>query len=246
MPVERLYRKDMGRNFDNFIVKVEETDLWVGISKGFLNESLKEELKEYIIEERKILKEYIDSDSQFESSLIPYKAAQDSPKYIKQMSKLSFLANVGPMAGVAGAFSLLAGKYLKNKNIPEVIIENGGDIFIYGMENLTIGVYAGNSVFTNKISIETDLHKKEFGICSSSGSFGHSLSFGRADLVTVIAEDVILADLFATAICNKVKDKEDVEKIINELKNIKEISGAMIIMEDKLGIFGNLKIKVRN
>jgi ApbE superfamily uncharacterized protein (UPF0280 family) len=84
------------------------------------------------------------------------------------------------------------------------------------------------------------------GICSSSGAFGHSLSFGKADIVTIISENVITADLFATGVCNKIKKKEDIEEIINELKCVKEIEGALIIMEDKIGAFGNFRIAGRN
>lgn len=243
---ERIYRNEIGVKLDYFSISIEETDLWIGISKGFINDSLKNELKEYLINERKKLKDYNILDPQFNLSLVPYKALKNPPDFVNRMSNLSFYANVGPMAGVAGAFSLLVGNFLKDKKIPEIIVENGGDIFLYGMKSLTVGVYAGKSVFSNKISLEIDVDKKNLGVCSSSGSFGHSLSFGKADLVTIIAEDVILADLMATSICNKIQSKDNIDKIINDLQNIKEISGALIIMEDKLGLFGKLKIKERN
>lgn len=243
---ERLYRQNMGKDLDYFTLSVKETDLWIALSKGFTNEALKLELKKYIIKERIKINEYILLDPQFGASLIAYKVKNDAPEIIKKMSDFSFCANVGPMAGVAGAFSLLVGNFLKSKGIPEIIVENGGDIFVYGKKNLTVGVYAGSSVFSNKINLEISIEEKGLGICSSSASFGHSLSFGKADLVTIISKDVVLADLFATAVCNKVKSKEDIGKIINDLKNNKEILAAMIIMEDKLGVFGNITIRGRN
>lgn len=236
----------MGNNYDSFILQIEETDLWIGISKGFLDKGLEKSLLKFLEEKRKILKDYIIKDPVFGSTLIPYHVKEGTPDFIQKMSKLSFLAGVGPMAGVAGAFSQLAGEYLKNKNIPEIIIENGGDIFTSGINEIKIGVFAGGSPFSNNISLEIELKQRDMGICSSSGAFGHSLSFGKADIVTIISENVITADLFATAVCNKIKKKEDIEEIINELKCVKEIEGALIILEDKLGAFGNFRIAGRN
>jgi ApbE superfamily uncharacterized protein (UPF0280 family) len=51
------------------------------------------------------------------------------------------------------------------------------------------------------------------GICSSSGAFGHSLSFGKADIVTIISENVITADLFATGVCNKLRKKKILKRL---------------------------------
>ena len=45
------------------------------------------------------------------------------------------------------------------------------------------------------------------GICTSSGTVGHSLSFGKADAVCVKAKSVSLADAAATAIGNMVKSQ---------------------------------------
>lgn len=243
---ERFYRKEMGNNLDSFLLVIEETDLWIGISKGFFNKGLKKELEGYIISYRKELKSYLEIEPEFANSLVPYLSIKDAPDFARRMSNLSLLTDVGPMAGVAGAFSLIVGKYLKNKGIPEIIVENGGDIYVYGIEKLVTGIYAGESPFSNKINLEIFLGKKEFGISSSSGSFGHSLSFGKADIVTIISENVILSDLMATSICNKVKKKEDINNVIIELKKREEITGALIIMEDKLGAYGNFEIKGRS
>ncbi len=243
---DRIYRKEMGKDLDNFLIVLEETDLWIGLSKGYIKDSLKKDLKKHIIKNREILKKHITIDPKFNLSLVPYKVSDDSPDFIKEMSDLSFATEAGPMAGVAGAFSLLAGQFLKEKNIPKIIVENGGDIYVYGFDKITTGIYAGSSPFTGRINVEIKLDNKEFGICSSSGSFGHSLSFGKADLVTVISENVVLADLLATDICNKIKSKDDIDRVIDDLKDNEKISGAIIILEDKLGAFGNIEIKGRN
>ena len=44
--------------------------------------------------------------------------------------KAAEMAGVGPMAGVAGAIAEYVGKGLKTLGAREVIVENGGDIYI--------------------------------------------------------------------------------------------------------------------
>lgn len=242
---ERIYRKDMGKNLKSFLLVLEESDLWIGITKSCYSESLKNELEGYIRIQRENLIKYLTVHQEFKTSLIPCKSLDKAPFFAKEMSELSFKTDVGPMAGVAGAFSQIAGRFLKSRGIPEIIIENGGDIYVYGFENLTIGIFAGESPFSEKINLEIELNKKECGICSSSGSFGHSLSFGKADLVTVVSENVILADLLATSFCNKIKKAEDIDFEINNLKKYEEVNSGLFILYDKLGAFGNLKIKRR-
>jgi ApbE superfamily uncharacterized protein (UPF0280 family) len=141
----------MGNNYDSFILQIEETDLWIGISKGFLNKRLEKSLSKLLEEKRKILKDYIIKDPVFASTLTPYQIKEGAPDFIKKMSELSFLAGVGPMAGVAGAFSQLAGEYLKEKNIPEIIVENGGDIFTSGINEIKIGVLPADLLFPIKL-----------------------------------------------------------------------------------------------
>jgi ApbE superfamily uncharacterized protein (UPF0280 family) len=47
------------------------------------------------------------------------------------------------------------------------------------------------------------------GICTSSGRVGHSISFGKADAVTIVAADAALADAVATQTCNMVQTEDD-------------------------------------
>jgi hypothetical protein len=70
------------------------------------------------------------------------------------------------------------------------------------------------------------------------------MSFGKADAVVVICEDVLLADAFATAFGNKVKSPNDVEKAINQAEKYPEILSLLIICEDKIGIKGEYEIEL--
>ena len=102
-------------------------------------------------------------------------------------------AGVGPMAAVAGALAEQVGQRLL-KSTSEVIIENGGDIFIGARQILTVGVYAGGSPLSLKLGLRIDPAKGIRGICTSSGTVGHSLSFGKADAVCVLSDSCALAD----------------------------------------------------
>ena len=97
------------------------------------------------------------------------------------------------MASVAGAIAELVGRELSNFS-DDIIIENGGDIFIKTTRPRIIAIYASDSPLSGKIGIEIDAGETPCGICTSSGSVGHSLSFGKADAVTIIAPSAALAD----------------------------------------------------
>ena len=157
------------------------------------------------------------------------------------MIKAGINAGVGPMASVAGGISQELTDYL-SKFSEEVIIENGGDIFIKTHKTFTAGIYAGeNSPFSNKIGIKINPHKG-MGICTSSGTFGHSLSFGAADAVCVLSKSAYIADAFATALCNMVKKKDDLEKTLKFAEKQNLISGVIIIYRDKIGALGDLEL----
>jgi ApbE superfamily uncharacterized protein (UPF0280 family) len=71
---------------------------------------------------------------------------------------------------------------------------------------------------------------------------GHSLSFGKADSVTVISENPALADAAATALGNRIKDASDIENGLEWVKNVPGVLGALIIVEDKMGAWGRIEL----
>jgi len=125
---------------------------------------------------------------------------------------------------------------------PEFIIENGGDIFFNTKKVRTVGIYAGKSPLSNKIAIEIQPHSTPIGICTSSGTVGHSFSFGKADAVIIVSQSAILADAAATAVGNIVKTTDDILKGIEEVKKISGLLGVVIIKDDKMGCWGELKL----
>ena len=239
---ERKYRREMGGELEHFVLVEDETDLWIGVPPESCSDVIKEELKEHIKSYRELLKKYICGDPEFQKTLKPYLPRENAPEFIREMAIAASKAEVGPMASVAGAFARIAGEFLQKKNIQKIIVENGGDIFISGFDDLSVGVFAGDSPFSDKIAMKLKLQKKDFGVCSSSGAFGHSFSFGKADVVTVICEDILLSDALATSVCNRIQSKEDIGDAIEFLKSISAVSGGLIIKDDRMAVFGNLEI----
>ncbi len=79
-------------------------------------------------------------------------------------------------------------------------------------------------------------------MCTSSGTLGHSFSYGKADAATIIAHDPVLADCVATAACNMVKREENIHRAIEFSMSIEGVEGVVIIIGGKIGIKGKIKL----
>jgi len=191
------------------------------------------------------LERYLQQEPFFLSSYKPVKAGENSPEIARIMSAVSEKAGVGPMASVAGAFSELLGNYLLNNGAEEVIVENGGDIFLKLKEERLVGIYSGTSEFSSKIALRIEPDLTPLGVCTSSGSVGHSVSLGESDSVTVVARSCPLADAEATAIANEVKGADGIQNGIKFAKSIEDIQGVLIIKGKELGTCGILPEIVR-
>jgi len=191
------------------------------------------------------LERYLQEEPFFLSSYEPLKAGKNSPEIVRIMALAAEQVGVGPMAAVAGTFAELLGRYLLKEGASEAIVENGGDIFLQLRKERLVGIYAGSSEFSNKIALKVKSESAPLGICTSSGSVGHSISLGKADSVTVVAESCPLADAAATAIANQVKGNKGIQKGIEAAGKIKGIQGALIIKGKELGTWGILPEIVR-
>lgn len=234
----RNYRRLMNpEGLVSFEVVEAETDLAISADRD-----LSPVARQAVINFRRDIENYIKKDPRFFSSLEPIDVAGDSPAIVKAMAEAAKKAGVGPMAAVAGAVAEFAGTELL-KYSKQVIIENGGDIFMHSLTPRRVGVYAGeDSPFKGKLAVRIDNAGKNIGICTSSGTVSHSLSFGKADAALVIAHDAALADAAATAVGNIVKNKTDVEKGIDLARSIPGIKGVLIVIEDKMGSWGEIEL----
>jgi len=234
----RTYRKWTGaEDLVHFEVVEKETDLAV-----YADSDLKIIAGRAVSRLRRDLESYIKLDPKFLYSLEPVELKPGAPEIAGIMAAAGAAAGVGPMAAVAGAFSEFVGRELL-KLSKQVIIENGGDIFISSLIPRTIGIYAGEeSPFTGRLAVMIEDAKNGLGVCTSSGTVSHSLSFGKTDATLIISDSAALADAAATATGNAVKSKEDIEKGIEVARSIDGVKGVLITVGDKMGTWGNIKL----
>ena len=96
------------------------------------------------------------------------------------------------MAAVAGGIAECVGQGLLDAGHKEIIVENGGDLFLSRSVALTVSIFAGQSPLSNRLGLNIVPEQMPLGICTSSGTVGHSLSFGLADSVTVVADSDVV------------------------------------------------------
>jgi ApbE superfamily uncharacterized protein (UPF0280 family) len=233
----RTYRhwvKD--KSLAGFNVVVKETDLYIRASSDLKRKALK-----LVLKYREQLESYIERHPAFLTSLEPL-AVADAPRIVTEMAEAAKKTGVGPMAAVAGAIAEFVGKELLESS-PEVIVENGGDIFLKSSSDRLIGIYAGKSPLTGRVGLEVKGKDTPLGICTSSGTVGHSLSFGKADAVIALSKSTALADAAATAIGNVIKNADDIPRGIERAIGIKGLSGVIIIKDDRIGFWGKVEIR---
>jgi ApbE superfamily uncharacterized protein (UPF0280 family) len=173
--------------------------------------------------------------------MIPWHEQGPAPQIIHDMIRAGITAGVGPMAAVAGAIAEYVGKDLLAYS-NEVVIENGGDIFMKLNSPVTIGIYAGKSPLSMKLGLRFNPEGDFFAICTSSGTVGHSISYGKSDAVCIVSRSSALADATATAIANFIQSKSDIQKAVTKCKKIDGILGAVAIMDNQIGLWGNIEI----
>jgi uncharacterized protein len=217
-------------------VAVKETDLYI-----LARSVLEQEAREAIIQLRQQLEHYIRANPLFQTSLVPLPADPRAPQIVKEMLAAAQTAGVGPMAGVAGAMAAFVGAALLAYT-PEVVVENGGDIFLQTSTARKIGIFAGASPLSMRVGISVPPERQPLGVCTSSATVGPSLSLGRADAVCVISPSATLADAAATALGNMLQGKGDIERALEAGSKLSGVEGAVIIVGDALGAWGEYEL----
>lgn len=234
--IERFYRKVTAPDLQKYRICIGESDLLVQ-SVANLKAKLTKQLKHY----RRQLKEYIETHPAFATSLTPVPTDSQAPALVQWMIAAAATAGMGPMAAVAGAIAGMLGKGVET-DVGDLIIENGGDIYLRSSRERIIAVYAGASVFSNRIGIKIPPCRKGVGICTSAGTVGPSLSFGRADASVIVAPDVALADAVATATGNLVRTPRDFNRALEFARNIPGITGVLIVKDNRIAAWGQMEL----
>lgn len=244
MGEKRRYRELFkSKDLVSFRVNQKETDIYVAVDsrKNRKLKSIIAKTEKLVKDCRQDIENYIMNYPIFEVSFRPVAVDSGAPEIIKQMAQVALLANVGPFASVAGAIAGAVGRKL-SEEISDVIIENGGDVFIKTTKTRKVGIYYGSGEISNGFGLEVHPTDTPLGICASSGTCGHSFSFGRADVAVAVSNSSALADACATAMGNLIKESKDITKGINFAKSIEGIKGVIIIKDGRFGFWGDIKI----
>jgi len=233
---ERIYRSLINKdNLISYQIKISESDLFISSDTD-----LSEQAFSSLARHRNSLENYIAKHADFRTSLLPLPEDPLAPPIIRDMLTRSKLCGVGPMASVAGAIAEFVGNDLLAQT-ENLIIENGGDIFLKSKINQTVSIYAGESALSYKINLLIKYKETPIGICTSSSTVGPSLSFGKADAVCVLSKSATLADAAASAIGNRVKNKKDIKNALNYGIKIPGIRGIVIIIGEDIGAIGEVE-----
>jgi ApbE superfamily uncharacterized protein (UPF0280 family) len=220
-------------------VKLAETDLHI-----LATELVGDQALLAVVKVRTEIEGYIRQQPLFLTSLVPLPFDSHAPASVQAMLSAALIAGVGPMAAVAGVVAEEVGRTLLAQGIAEVIVENGGDLFIARTQPSLIAIYAGESRLSGKLGIRLRPEQMPCGLCCSSGTVGHSLSFGVADAAAVLAPTAALADAAATRIGNAVasRDSRSVSRAVELAKSIAGITGAVVIAGEHLGAWGEVEL----
>jgi ApbE superfamily uncharacterized protein (UPF0280 family) len=243
MTVNRIIREQ---------IRIGETDL---ILK---TDQLEHELPKFIITQRLRLKNYINVHPEFLTSFEPVlvevddneftygrkSLSSDPPLIVRLMARAGRKGEVGPMAAVAGTISQLCMGFMVENRAKYVIIDNGGDLALKTDKDVVVGLYAGESPLSGQLGFKIKKGKTPMGLCTSSGTVGHSISFGRSDSVTVFADEASTADALATSIANSAlgePDHDAVQNSIERAENFKNfMRGVLVVVGENAGTLGKI------
>ncbi|HPC35106.1 MAG TPA: UPF0280 family protein [Candidatus Marinimicrobia bacterium] len=186
------------------------------------------------------IENYISNDPIFKATLKPHRVPSNASQIIQEMADAGAICGVGPMAAVAGAIAKYAVLAMQQAGATFAIVDNGGDIAILNDRPVVVGIYTGSAVI-HDLGLRIPAHSTLTSVCTSSGVIGHSLSFGKSHASVILADDPVLADAAATALGNRIreKDKFAIEKAMNEVLNF-GIAGCIVIIEDYVGFAGEI------
>jgi hypothetical protein len=221
-------------------LRLKETFATVTAEERFL-----ELAEQTIAAARADIESYIAAQPRFLSSLQPLPVDMAAPAVARRMAAAAALAGVGPMAAVAGAIAQVMVEALVAAGARHVIVDNGGDVVLRIDRPVVVGIFTGPAAIRD-IALRCEPRPGIFSVCTSSGTVGHSLSFGCADAATVVAANGFLADAAATALGNRVRERsgDAIRAAIRESLQ-PEVEGLLVVAGKHMGMGGTLPPIVR-
>lgn len=232
-----IYRQLVSdRRLSRYRVRVDQSDLLIATQGNFSRQAHRA-----LLEARGMILKYGSAHPGFIKTLTPLPGDPAAAPVVADMLGASSAAGVGPMAAVAGAVAQYVGEALLGFS-SEVIVENGGDIYLNGRTSRRICILA-ETAESPCLTIEVPPIAPAgggMGVCTSSGRLGPSLSLGRADAVTALAPRAALADALATALANRVREPADITPAMALARQIGAL-GVVIVLGGHIGAWGALR-----
>jgi ApbE superfamily uncharacterized protein (UPF0280 family) len=191
------------------------------------------------------IEKYIEKCPEFARALAPLPPDVLAPPIVREMLAAGSAAGVGPMAAVAGVIAEYVGRGLVQGGCLEVMVENGGDIYIHRNRDCTVAIFAGESPLSLRVGVKLAGPTMPMAVCTSSGTVGHSLSLGLADSVTVLARSAALADAAATRLGNEIGRSPGglgMKKALEKSRDIDGVLGVVVICREKIGAVGDVQL----
>ena len=242
----RLYRNSFNsERFSSFTLHYRDTDVWVGVDRDSFRKEMAGTAREIIMDLWQMFETYGTLHPEFFTSHKPLILLESAPDEARLMAEAGARTQTGPMAAVAGLFAWRIGDSLRNAfPVREVVVENGGDFYLLLENELSMTIFAGTSPLSDKIAVVIPATGSPCGVCTSSGTVGHSFSYGKADAVMVACPSPVLADAWATAMANRVQSPDDIPEVLSFSEDYPEIESIVIICADKVGIRGNFEARM--
>lgn len=215
-------------------LEIEETAATIGAEREYIDAAV-----EAIKTARTQIERQVRRDRFFLTTLEPYDPPPDSGSVVRRMCDAARAAGVGPMATVAGVIAQEALEAMVSLGCTHGWVDNGGDIAILAGRPVTIEVFhePGSA---GAFALELEKTERTLGICSSSGTLGHSISFGNADVVVAIAEGAALADALATAIGNRVSGPASLRDCFRPFVGLPGFVGGIAMAKGEVAMHGTI------
>ncbi|HUV01936.1 MAG TPA: UPF0280 family protein [Desulfobacteria bacterium] len=225
--------------------RLKETFVWITADEKRYIEIAKEEIRQ----RRRDLERFVRWHPYFLVTFERYRTevevggtreTGEIPEVVRRMIDAASGFGIGPMAAVAGTLAEFAVETMRDAGATYAMVDNGGDIALINDREVLVGIYAGESQFSNTLALRIKPSPALTGICTSSGTVGHSISFGTADAATVISKSAALSDAAATALCNTVTDEQSIKEAFRAINHVDGIEGALVIYKDTLATWGKV------
>jgi len=233
---ERTYREiAIPAGLSSFRVVVNETDLWIAADRDLTGKAL-----ESIHMHRASIENYIAAHPPFATTLKVWEQPVPPHSIMARMVDAGNAVGIGPMAAVAGAIAEAVSRDLIG-HTTKVMVENGGDLYLFGGSSSSVGLWAGPSPLSGRVALAVD-PSQGVAVCTSSGTVGPSLSLGMADAATVISPSGALADAAATELGNRIRTASDMEKSLDWALSVPGVTGAVVIIGETIGAKGQVEL----